>query len=148
VTSIFTDPDLTAIQPVTPHTPNGCEECLELGTPWVHLRLCLTCGHVGCCDSSPMRHANMTMLLIAAPILIDAKTSRTFLEQAQQLGGQLVNILAADAKSSDKAAQSAAQVDRALQELNGAAAPLLALLEVQPQAHNWARRTGAAHTYS
>jgi hypothetical protein len=90
----------------------------------------------------------MTMLLIAAPILIDAKTSRTFLEQAQQLGGQLVNILAADAKSSDKAAQSAAQVDRALQELNGAAAPLLALLEVQPQAHNWARRTGAAHPYS
>ncbi len=38
-------------------TPQGCEECLRLGTPWVHLRLCLTCGHVGCCDSSPMRHA-------------------------------------------------------------------------------------------
>ena len=35
----------------------GCEECLKLGTPWVHLRLCLTCGHVGCCDSSPGRHA-------------------------------------------------------------------------------------------
>lgn len=35
----------------------GCEECLKLGTHWVHLRLCLTCGHVGCCDSSPGRHA-------------------------------------------------------------------------------------------
>ena len=35
----------------------GCDECLRLGTPWVHLRLCLSCGHVGCCDSSPGRHA-------------------------------------------------------------------------------------------
>ena len=71
----------------------------------------------------------MTMLLIAAPILIDANASRTFLELAQQLGGQLVNILAADAKSSE----NAAEVDRALQELNRVAAPLLALLEVQPR---------------
>ena len=35
----------------------GCEECLATGGAWVHLRLCLTCGHVGCCDSSPGRHA-------------------------------------------------------------------------------------------
>ena len=35
----------------------GCAECLRMGMPWVHLRLCLTCGHVGCCDSSPGRHA-------------------------------------------------------------------------------------------
>ncbi len=41
----------------TPGTPEGCEECLRDGTSWVHLRLCLTCGHVGCCDSSPNRHA-------------------------------------------------------------------------------------------
>ena len=40
-----------------PHTPQGCEECLKAGGRWVHLRLCLTCGHVGCCDSSPGRHA-------------------------------------------------------------------------------------------
>jgi uncharacterized UBP type Zn finger protein len=40
-----------------PNTPNGCEECLRDGTRWVHLRLCLSCGHVGCCDSSPMKHA-------------------------------------------------------------------------------------------
>ena len=38
-------------------TPQGCAECLASGTSWVHLRLCLECGHVGCCDSSPMRHA-------------------------------------------------------------------------------------------
>jgi uncharacterized UBP type Zn finger protein len=35
----------------------GCEDCLRAGDGWVHLRLCLTCGHVGCCDSSPNRHA-------------------------------------------------------------------------------------------
>jgi uncharacterized UBP type Zn finger protein len=35
----------------------GCEECLKAGTPWVHLRMCLTCGKIGCCDSSPNRHA-------------------------------------------------------------------------------------------
>ena len=42
---------------VTARTPQGCEECLRDGTAWVHLRLCLTCGHVGCCDSSVGRHA-------------------------------------------------------------------------------------------
>jgi uncharacterized UBP type Zn finger protein len=40
-----------------PTTPQGCQECLAEGGRWVHLRLCLTCGHVGCCDSSPRRHA-------------------------------------------------------------------------------------------
>jgi len=40
-----------------PRTPSGCEECLRDGTSWVHLRLCLECGHVGCCDSSENRHA-------------------------------------------------------------------------------------------
>ncbi|MGC9991480.1 MAG: UBP-type zinc finger domain-containing protein [Candidatus Cybelea sp.] len=40
-----------------PRTPQGCEECLKIGGTWVHLRLCLTCGHVGCCDSSPNTHA-------------------------------------------------------------------------------------------
>ena len=42
---------------VPPRTPHGCEECLAIGDTWVHLRLCLDCGHVGCCDSSPNRHA-------------------------------------------------------------------------------------------
>jgi CPA1 family monovalent cation:H+ antiporter len=41
-----------------PRTPDGCEECLRDGDTWVHLRLCLACGHVGCCDSSPNRHAD------------------------------------------------------------------------------------------
>jgi CPA1 family monovalent cation:H+ antiporter len=41
-----------------PRTPDGCEECLAQGTLWVHLRLCLDCGHVGCCNSSVYRHAD------------------------------------------------------------------------------------------
>ena len=47
---------LDQIRDVEPHT-RGCEECLKTGSSWVHLRLCLTCGHVGCCDSSPNKHA-------------------------------------------------------------------------------------------
>jgi Na+/H+ antiporter len=43
---------------VKANTPEGCEECLRDGTRWVHLRLCLSCGHVGCCDSSPQKHAS------------------------------------------------------------------------------------------
>ena len=35
----------------------GCEDCLAIGSRWVHLRMCLTCGKIGCCDSSPNRHA-------------------------------------------------------------------------------------------
>lgn len=41
---------------VTP-SAEGCEDCLQTGDTWVHLRLCLSCGHVGCCDSSRNRHA-------------------------------------------------------------------------------------------
>ncbi len=36
----------------------GCEECLKTGDRWLHLRMCLTCGKVGCCDSSPNKHAS------------------------------------------------------------------------------------------
>ena len=42
---------------VTPRTPNGCEECLKMGDRWLHLRLCVSCGHVGCCDDSKNKHA-------------------------------------------------------------------------------------------
>jgi len=45
--------------PAHVHAPNsaGCEECLAMGDTWVHLRLCVHCGHVGCCDDSKNRHA-------------------------------------------------------------------------------------------
>lgn len=48
---------VAAPEDATPTTPEGCEDCLAGGTTWVHLRLCLTCGHVGCCDTGPYKHA-------------------------------------------------------------------------------------------
>lgn len=65
---VVTDPHVAWIRDVTPHS-RGCEECLRMGTPWVHLRLCLSCGHVGCCDSSPMRHARAHAGVIGHPIV-------------------------------------------------------------------------------
>jgi uncharacterized UBP type Zn finger protein len=47
---------LDQVRDVTP-SADGCEDCLKTGDRWLHLRLCLSCGHVGCCDSSPNRHA-------------------------------------------------------------------------------------------
>jgi uncharacterized UBP type Zn finger protein len=41
-----------------PDSVDGCEDCLAMGGGWVHLRICLSCGKVGCCDSSPNRHAS------------------------------------------------------------------------------------------
>jgi hypothetical protein len=48
---------ITLPSAVIPHTTEGCEDCLKIGSSWVHLRECLSCGHIGCCDSSPNRHA-------------------------------------------------------------------------------------------
>jgi uncharacterized UBP type Zn finger protein len=56
------------INDVTPNT-NGCEECLKIGGRWVHLRLCLTCGHVGCCDQSVGKHATKHFHATDHPII-------------------------------------------------------------------------------
>jgi uncharacterized UBP type Zn finger protein len=54
-------PDCTHLDQVQitelPESVEGCEECLKVGDPWLHLRICLSCGKVGCCDDSPNRHA-------------------------------------------------------------------------------------------
>ncbi len=47
----------------------GCEECLAMGDTWVHLRLCRTCGHVGCCDSSKNKHATKHFHATKHPIV-------------------------------------------------------------------------------
>ena len=57
-----------AVRTVTP-SALGCEECLKIGSPWVHLRLCRNCGHVGCCDSSPHRHATAHFKATGHPII-------------------------------------------------------------------------------
>ena len=52
-----------------PASVDGCEDCLRAGGEWLHLRICLTCGHVGCCDSSPNRHATAHHHQTAHPII-------------------------------------------------------------------------------
>jgi uncharacterized UBP type Zn finger protein len=48
---------------------HGCEECLRIGDDWVHLRLCMTCGHVGCCDDSKNKHATKHFHATHHPII-------------------------------------------------------------------------------
>ena len=55
----------TAVQPRS----HGCEECLAAGDSWVHLRLCMRCGHVGCCDDSPNRHATKHHRATGHPVI-------------------------------------------------------------------------------
>ena len=52
-----------------PASVEGCEDCLASGTKWCHLRICLGCGHVGCCDSSPSRHATAHAKSSGHPIM-------------------------------------------------------------------------------
>jgi hypothetical protein len=52
-----------------PEAVDGCEDCLASGGKWVHLRICLECGHVGCCDSSPGRHASAHAGATSHPII-------------------------------------------------------------------------------
>ncbi len=60
---------LDQIRQVTPSSTNGCEECLAMGDTWVHLRECLTCGHVACCDSSKNKHATKHFHTTEHPIV-------------------------------------------------------------------------------
>jgi hypothetical protein len=57
-----------AIRDVTP-SALGCEDCLKIGSEWLHLRLCRICGHVGCCDDSPNRHATKHFHATRHPII-------------------------------------------------------------------------------
>jgi CPA2 family monovalent cation:H+ antiporter-2 len=56
----------------------GCAECLRAGTSWVHLRLCLSCGHVGCCDSSPGRHARAHHATLGHPLIASAEPGESW----------------------------------------------------------------------
>jgi len=59
---------LNQIRDVKPLS-RGCEDCLKVGGTWVHLRMCLVCGHVGCCDSSPNRHATAHFHATLHPVM-------------------------------------------------------------------------------
>ena len=52
-----------------PESVEGCEDCLAAGTPWFHLRICLSCGKVGCCDSSPEQHASKHAAADSHPVM-------------------------------------------------------------------------------
>jgi uncharacterized UBP type Zn finger protein len=56
-----------------PATIAGCEECLAMGSRWVHLRMCETCGHIGCCDDSPNRHATAHFHATEHPVMRSAE---------------------------------------------------------------------------
>ena len=51
----------------------GCEECLATGGRWVHLRMCQSCGHIGCCDNSPGRHATGHFQSTSHPLILSAE---------------------------------------------------------------------------
>ena len=61
-------PHQAAVGDVTP-SADGCEQCLATGSWWVHLRLCRSCGHVGCCDQSPNRHARAHFHASGHPVI-------------------------------------------------------------------------------
>lgn len=62
------------------HTGNtkGCEECLKIGDTWVHLRICLICGHTGCCDQSKNRHATKHFHATQHPLMRSAEHGDTW----------------------------------------------------------------------
>jgi hypothetical protein len=68
---------LDAIHPVYP-SAKGCEDCLRIGGRWVHLRLCMICGHVGCCDSSPNRHASRHFGETSHPVMRSLERGETW----------------------------------------------------------------------
>ncbi len=70
---------VTARMPHKVHRPPpGCEDCLKIGGEWVHLRVCLTCGHVGCCDSSPHRHATAHYKGTHHPVITSGELGETW----------------------------------------------------------------------
>jgi hypothetical protein len=69
---------LDTIRDVEPSDIDGCHECLRLGTPWVHLRMCRECGHIGCCDQSPGKHATGHFHATTHPIVRSYEPGETW----------------------------------------------------------------------
>jgi uncharacterized UBP type Zn finger protein len=65
------------VKNVKPQT-KGCEECLKTGSKWIHLRMCLECGHVGCCDVSPGHHARTHFQETHHPIIQSVERNETW----------------------------------------------------------------------
>ncbi len=69
---------LKLVRDVTP-SAKGCEECLKMGDTWVHLRLCLICGHVGCCDNSKNKHATQHYESTGHPVMKSLEPSENWM---------------------------------------------------------------------
>jgi len=72
---------LTADRPAVEMDPpdgRACRDCLQEGTRWVHLRACLDCGRVGCCDSSPRRHASAHYAGTSHPVMASAEPGESW----------------------------------------------------------------------
>lgn len=69
---------LDQIQVVSP-SAEGCEDCLKIGDSWVHLRLCLICGHVGCCDNSKNKHATKHFHATDHPFIVSYEPEESWL---------------------------------------------------------------------
>jgi uncharacterized UBP type Zn finger protein len=69
---------LDQIRDVEPSTPDRCTECLAMGSRWVHLRECLSCGQVACCDSSPNRHATAHFGRTGHPVMRSLQPGETW----------------------------------------------------------------------
>jgi hypothetical protein len=69
---------LDQIQITPPESVAGCEECMKIGDRWMHLRVCLTCGKVGCCDSSKNKHASRHAREVGHPIVRSAEPGETW----------------------------------------------------------------------
>lgn len=65
-------------RPVEPDTPGECGDCVRDGTAWVHLRMCLVCGHIGCCDSSPQMHATAHFHGTGHEVMMSAEPGETW----------------------------------------------------------------------
>ena len=63
-------PHVKSVKEVTPSTFEGCEDCLKTGDTWIHLRVCMSCGHVGCCDNSKNKHATKHFKGTSHPIIM------------------------------------------------------------------------------
>ncbi len=61
-----------------PDAVDGCEDCLAMGGKWLHLRICLECGHVGCCDDSPNRHATAHFTATSHPVMRSIEPGETW----------------------------------------------------------------------
>ncbi|MCU1234001.1 MAG: hypothetical protein JWP63_1968 [Candidatus Solibacter sp.] len=76
---------------ITTTSKHGCEECLKMGDHWVHLRLCMMCGHVGCCDSSKNKHATKHYHRVKHPVVrsIEPGESWIWCYEDQEIVGEV-----------------------------------------------------------